>query len=171
MCDLLLAESIQGLKYRFDNFVMQIHYLRITLISEMCNFLLYTSCQFTLQGSWRWEGNTPGMEHRTSGLRNLMLVVKKFSSVKMSERENWCQVPSVSPYWQKMFSCELLQLTRKESWADYANSFLSALFELCGVKILVIRVWQSHKSDLQDMDTAPGIQPLKVYLSLCSLWP
>lgn len=114
----LLAESIQGLKYLWDNFVMQIHYLQITIISEMWNSLLRTSWQFTLQGIQAPEGGKGtllecgcGPLHRTFALRNLMLAVQKVtgpSSVKTSKKENWCQVTSVNPYWQKMCSCELL---------------------------------------------------------------
>lgn len=61
------------------------------------------------RSSWRWEGNTPGIWLWDS-LRNLILVVEIVtgpSSVKMSEGENWCQVSSWSPYWQKACSCEL----------------------------------------------------------------
>lgn len=108
MCDLLLAESIQGLKYLCEKFVMQIHHLRITIIPETCNSLVCTCWQFTLQDIGAPEGGKgalpecdSGPSHRTSALRNLMLVVEKVtgpSSVKMSKRENWCQVSSVSPY-------------------------------------------------------------------------
>lgn len=61
-----------------------------------------------------------------------------------------------------------LQCTRKVSWAEYANNLLSAVFYLSGEKILVMRVKWSHKSELQDMEIVPGIQPLKVYLRCCA---
>lgn len=61
--------------------------------------------------SWRWEGNTPGM--RLWALtQNFCFEESHVSSrksdgeklVKMSKRENWCQVSSASPYWQKMWA-------------------------------------------------------------------
>lgn len=89
MCELLLSESIQGLKYLSENFVMQIHYLIFTIISETCNSLLYTSWQFTLQGIQAPEGRKGTLLECGSGAQNLCLEdshvsSQKFSSVKMN---------------------------------------------------------------------------------------
>lgn len=83
MCDLLLAESIQGLKYRFDNFVMQIHYLRITLISEMCNF--FAVYQLSIHTARLLK---VGREHSWNGAQDLCFEESHVSSQKIQFSEN-----------------------------------------------------------------------------------
>lgn len=126
-------------------------------------------------GSWRWEGNTAGM-WLWAPAQDFCFEESHVSSTK-SDRAKFIENEQKRELMSSYFSEPILTkdvfmwaplLTRKASWADYANISLSAVFDLCGVKILVIWVQWSHKSEPQDMETAPDIQPLKGYLRCCA---